>query len=222
MCGFREKIKSSDNNIYGPMGVDLDNTIVSYDAVLFAAALEFNLIESSNTKAKKAIRDTVQRLPEGEIKWQKLQAEIYGPRMIAAELIDGVNNFFIQCSRKSIPVYIISHKTKFANYGSTDINLRETALKWLNANNFFDKQGMGLGRSNVYFESTRQDKITRIRNLGCKYFIDDLEEIFVERTFPINTNKILFDRHNEYESRKNVRICNTWSEITELIFGKDE
>ncbi len=212
-----------DINITGPIGVDLDNTIVSYDEVLFNAALEINLIETSNPKGKKAIRDAVRRLSGGDIKWQKLQAEIYGPRMSFAKLINGVKSFFLQCREKSIPVYIISHKTEFANYDSTSTNLRKSALKWLDTNNFFNRAGIGLDKSsNVYFESTRQDKIARIKNLGCTYFIDDLEETFLEKIFPDGINKILFDRHNEYELQENVSVCNTWSEITELVFGSAE
>ena len=209
---------TADNKMVGPIGVDLDNTIASYDEVLFDTALELNVIEPSNPKGKKMIRDAVRRLPDGEIIWQKLQAEIYGPRMMAAGLIEDVNNFFLQCRQESIQVYVISHKTKFANYDSAGINLRDAALKWLNAKDFFDQKGLGLECSNVYFESTRQDKISRIKNLGCKYFIDDLKEIFEERTFPNSTIKILFDQHNEYKSCKNGSIYNTWKEITELIF----
>jgi hypothetical protein len=215
-------MKIADYKMAGPIGVDLDNTIASYDEVLFDTALELKLIEPSKPKGKKMIRDAVRRLPDGEIIWQKLQAEIYGPRMMVAGLIEGVNNFFLQCRQKSIQVYVISHKTKFANYDSTGINLRDAALKWLNAKDFFDQKGLGLKRSNVYFESTRQDKISRIKNLGCKYFIDDLKEIFEERTFPNSTIKILFDQHNEYKSFKNGSIYNTWKEITELIFESDK
>ena len=207
-------------NITGPIGVDLDNTIVGYDEVLFNAALELKLIETHDFQGKKVIRDAVRSLSDGEIKWQKLQAEIYGPRMPFATLIEGVKKFFFQCRENLIPVYIISHKTEFANYDSTGTNLKKSALKWLDTNNFFDQEGMGLDKSsNVYFEPTRQDKIKRIRSLGCMYFIDDLEETFCEKTFPDSTHKILFDRHNEYEPQKNVRVCNTWSEINELFFG---
>ena len=40
-------MKISGNIITGPMGIDLDNTIVSYDEVLFDSALESKLIEPS-------------------------------------------------------------------------------------------------------------------------------------------------------------------------------
>jgi hypothetical protein len=77
----------------------------------------------------------------------------------------------------------VSHKTQFANYDTTETDLRKGALKWL------DRAGSSYGtdrsfRRDVYFESTRVDKINRIRSLGCTHFIDDLEETFREPSFP--------------------------------------
>jgi len=72
------------------IGVDFDNTIVSYDDLLFEAALKRGLIRQDVSRSKRAIRDSIRRLPEGESKWQQLQALIYGPRMEEAKLIDGI------------------------------------------------------------------------------------------------------------------------------------
>ena len=45
---------------------------------------------------------------------------------------------------------------------------------------FFDPKGLNLKRENVYFESTREEKVARIGFLKCTHFIDDLEETFDE------------------------------------------
>jgi hypothetical protein len=201
----------------GPIGVDLDNTIVSYDDILYRVATELDLIGPEVSQGKKAVRDAIRQLPDGEIEWQKLQAEIYGPRMGEAQLIDGVADFFEECQSRSIFVYIISHKTKFANYDSTGTNLRLSALNWLESQGIFSTDDVGLSRERVFFESTRQAKIERIGMLGCTHFIDDLEETFLEEIFPPGVVKILFDPHELYAPRPGVTICSSWAEISSYL-----
>ena len=56
------------------IGMDFDNTIVSYDQVMHTVALEQEWIEPQLVKSKKQIRDHIRLLSDGERKWQKLQA----------------------------------------------------------------------------------------------------------------------------------------------------
>ena len=56
-----------------------------------------------------------------------------------------------------IPVSIVSHKTKFANYNDAGTNLRETALAWIKQHGFFDFSTYGISAGDVYFESTRAE-----------------------------------------------------------------
>ena len=105
----------------------------------------------------------------GKQKWKKTCA-----------CLEGVRDFFYRCRKKSIPVYIVSHKTEFANYDTTGTSLHAAAMDWLYENSFFEPEGMGLNRKLIFFESTRQKKIERIKTLGCRLFIDDLEETFQE------------------------------------------
>lgn len=208
-----------DSGAIGPLGVDLDNTIVSYDEVLFRAARARGLLGSETSQGKKAIRDAIRDLPDGEVLWQKLQAEIYGPRMPEAELIEGVDDFFKACRKRAITVYIVSHKTEFANYDTTGTNLRTAAMEWLEAQGLLDAEPMGISPEHVFFEGTRAEKIRRIENLGCTHFIDDLEETFLETAFPKSVAGILFDRHGVYNGRSGARICATWAGITEYLLG---
>ena len=60
-------------------------------------------------------------------------------------------------------------------------DLRVAALRWMESNRFFDATGLGIGRSNVYFEGTRDEKVRRIRELGCDVFVDDLAEVLSPR-----------------------------------------
>jgi len=199
------------------IGIDFDNTIVSYDDLFFQVTMEKGLIPSNTLKSKKQIRDSIRELTDGDIKWQKIQGVIYGPMMHKAKLIKGVYDFIKICNTKKNPVFIVSHKTEFANYDNTRTNLRTAAMKWLDKNGFFLTKRLGLSPDHVFFQSTRQDKINRIKSLGCTHFIDDLEETFLEVSFPEKVEKILFDPHDQYKPRPGVKICGSWDEITKIL-----
>jgi len=200
------------------IGIDFDNTIVSYDSLLFTIAREQNLINVPANPGKQAIRDMIRLLPDGEIRWQELQADVYGPRIAGAILIDGVWAFIKRCQRQACQVYIISHKTEYSNLGKRGVNLREAALGWMEANGFFDQNQLGLDKAQVLFGASRQEKITHIRKLGCTHFIDDLEEVFLEPNFPTTTEKILFapqSAANEPSLSPGIKVFSTWQQITD-------
>ena len=139
------------------IGVDLDNTIVSYDALIHKVALEMGLVSEGIKKVKRHIRDAVRQV-HGDEKWQEVQAVIYGQRMGEAELIDGVERFFRLCKDNRVKVFIISHKTEFSNYFGGGSNFRKAALDWMERNNFFKEGGLAVSRADVHFESTREGK----------------------------------------------------------------
>ena len=202
------------------IGVDFDNTIVSYDSLFYTVAVEVGLFSLPYNPGKKAIRDSIRQLPHGEESWQELQSLVYGSRIGGAVLIDGVANFIAQCRQEGYPIYIISHKTEFANCGQPRANLREAALRWMYANQFFEESGLGLSPSCVCFGATRQEKIGYIRSLGCTHFIDDLEEVFLEKEFPSGAEKILYAPHkNEHLNIPTVTVFSTWEAITDHLFG---
>ncbi|HLC19299.1 MAG TPA: phosphotransferase [Candidatus Nanoarchaeia archaeon] len=163
------------------IGIDFDNTIVSYDELIYQIAIEKNLIQTDHKKIKKDIRDTIRKLPNGEIQWQEIQAIIYGPRMNDASLIPGVEEFLDECKKRKIKTVIISHKTEYSNL-NRETNFHRAASDWLKQN---------LPNTNYYFEPTREEKIERIKKEQCTHFIDDLEEVFIEPSFP-NIKKIMF------------------------------
>lgn len=201
------------------IGVDFDNTIVSYDDIMHRVAVQRGLVHPDVRKSKNHIRDSIRQLPNGEIKWQKLQAIVYGSRMGEARLIEGVPTFFSLCKQHKAAIYIISHKTEYANFDQTGSNLRAAALTWMRRNRFFEADGLGLSQEDVYFESTRRQKIMRIRHLRCTHFIDDLEETFLEDSFPTDVEKILYAPHVQHSSLPKVRVVTTWKEISDYFFN---
>ena len=174
------------------VGIDFDNTLVSYDTLIHTVALERRLIADGTATGKRSVRDRIRLLPDGEVEWQKVQGLIYGPRMAQAQLMPGAAEFIRECRTRRWPVYVVSHKTEFAGYDETQTNLRDAALAWMASQKFFEPDGLGFSPDQVYFEGTRDAKIGRIASLGCTHFIDDLEEVFLEPSFPAGVRTFLF------------------------------
>ena len=195
------------------IGVDFDNTIVNYEGVMYAVARQRGLIPHDTRKNKKDIRDKIRQLPDGEIAWQRLQAIMYGPGMGEATLEDDVKTFFKLCKEREAHVYIISHKTEYAGFDETRTNLRAEAINWMREKGFFNADGLALSPQDVFFESTRQEKLERIRNLRCTHFIDDLEEVFLEGSFPANVERILYSPRTQLSSPGGIKVFSTWKEI---------
>jgi hypothetical protein len=202
------------------IGVDLDNTLVCYDELFHSAAQQERLIDSSAPKSKEQIRDAIRLLPEGEYKWTRLQAIVYGPRMSGATAFEGSEEFLRHCSERGIKTLIVSHKTKYATLDGAQVDLRESALAWMKHERFFETDGCGLSPEDVFFETTRLEKIARIRALGCTHFIDDLIEVFRESSFPRETAKLLFAPHGASFAGEEVKAFRSWHQLDEFFFDE--
>ena len=180
------------------IGVDFDNTLIIYDDLLKKLAFDRNLLDRNllgqgAIQGKKQIRDALRARPDGEIEWQKLQADAYGPAIGEARLAAGAGRFLELARKAGITVYTISHKTESASMDRTGTSLRRAALGWMEAQGLF-ADSAGLSPAKVFFGATRAEKIAHIRELGCTHFIDDLEETFAETTFPSGVERILYRR----------------------------
>jgi len=196
------------------IGIDFDNTLIDYSNVFHYYAQKHFHLDANTVKEKNVIRNKIRELDEGENKWQKLQALIYGPHICDAERFKGTLHFFRRCQKNKITLYIISHKTIFATKDETQTNLRHAALDWMANNNFFQY----ISKQNIFFESTREAKIRRISQLNCDVFIDDLEEIFFENDFPNNVRKLLFIPNKKKKTTMDIEAAQSWDEISNLIF----
>ena len=197
------------------IGIDFDNTLISYDAVFHACAVSLGLISPDTTPNKQAVRDAIRLAPDGEFAWQKLQGQVYGARIGEATLIDGVDAFLRRCSAQDCEVVIVSHKTEFGHHDMARVNLRDAAMRWMTAHGFFAQDGYAIAR--VFFESTRADKLARISALACDWFIDDLAEVFSDPAFPPGVRRILFGPAQA--APPDCIVCPTWHAIEEQIFG---
>jgi hypothetical protein len=203
----------------GVVGVDLDNTIISYDDVIHRRAVEDALVPADTRQHKKTLRDLIRRHEDGEQRWVEIQAYIYGEGMALARPFDGALAFLRECRRRDIATYIVSHKTQYAAFGGRQIGLREQALAWLDRIGIFDTERYGLGPERVFFESTRDAKVERIRALGCMHFIDDLEEVFMHPSFPAGVERLLFDPYAEAHENPRFRVFTSWQSLQDHFFG---
>lgn len=198
------------------IGIDLDNTIISYDRAFRLGAIERGLVQKDYKLNKKSLRDLIRSRPNGEIEWQKLQGYIYGEGIHKAELFPGVYRFLWRCRERKICVEVVSHKTKFGHFDANKTSLRTAAT------NFLTEKGL-IGNKNplikkVTFKSTRSEKIDFIKKNNYDYFIDDLEEIIFSKEFE-DQNGILLS-HNNLSSSDNKCVANSWEEISHILLGK--
>ena len=171
------------------IGIDLDNTLINYDRLFFEIAIRRSLITNGFRGTKRDIRDAVRLLPDGEIEWQRLQAEVYGPAIAGASAAEGALDFILRARARGAQLMIVSHKTALSNLGTSKVNLRDAARTWLRASGMLGPDAVQ--EANVYFEDTRAEKIARIIDLGCTHFIDDLEEVFDDPAFPGSVERLL-------------------------------
>ncbi|MBF0623384.1 MAG: hypothetical protein HQL82_01110 [Magnetococcales bacterium] len=203
------------------IGIDFDNTIASYERVFTTAAWERGWVPVGDVPiAKETLRDTIRALPDGEIKWQELQAEVYGHRMEQAKLFPGVAAFLKTCQKQFVQVFIVSHKTLYAPRDPQRVNLRQAAKWWLQAQGSFGFGGPELPADHVYFESTREEKLARIQTLECTHFIDDLEELLLDPAFPRGVDRLLFRPEGPpLAADSPLRLARSWDELRLDLLG---
>jgi hypothetical protein len=198
------------------LGLDFDNTLIAYDHVFRAQARDRKLLSAGFRGSKQAVRDAVRLLPDGEITWQRLQGYVYGQGIGEAALFAGVDRFLRRCRQAGHAVFIVSHKTEYANYDPARVNLRVAALGFMEARGFFDPRRYAIARENVFFEGTRADKLARIAALGCTHFVDDLVEVLTDPGFPPGVERVLFGSADVAHTA-GLRVCASWREITAAL-----
>jgi hypothetical protein len=197
------------------IGIDLDNTLICYDQAFVRVGKEEGLLPDSFDGNKAAVkRALLAERPDGLL-WETLQGLVYGRRIDAAELFEGVTRFLEMCRERADIVAIVSHKTERAHHDPHLTDLRAAAFQWMEGNRFFEATGLGVQRGNVYFEATRDEKVFRIRALRCDVFVDDLAEVLAHADMPATCRKILFgsDPHVGFEQYA------SWHEVCDALFA---
>ena len=196
------------------VGVDFDNTIVSYDTAFYETAVEWSLVPVNLLKSKLAVRDYLRNNGE-EAAWTELQGYVYGKKMVRAEAYPSVIEFFKFARDQGHSIFIISHKTKNPIIGKT-YDLHGAAIEWIEKN-LIDCNSKLLNSDNIFFEPTKEKKISRIMDSRCDFFIDDLPEILLMAGFPKKCKRILFDPTKSHTEKKEYVRIQSWSLITNFF-----
>ena len=186
------------------IGIDFDNTIVDYRPVFLHAARSLGLIDANFAlEDKTAIRDRLRADDGGELRWQHLQAHVYGIAIAGAPAYAGLARFLQSARARGATLMVVSHKSRFAAAAPGGADMRVAALRWLEAGGIVGAGGVD--PADVYFESTRAEKIARVRALELTHFIDDLEDVLNDPAFPPETRALHFRE--------------SWDDITDDVFG---
>ena len=201
------------------IGIDFDNTIVSYDTLASQIVVEWGLFDPGMVMNVKQIRTRLRAMVGGEERWQDLQAAMYGHRIGEAVATNGLTAFLRKCAEKNARLAIVSHKTLHAARDASRVNLQSSALNWLKDKGLLDPGRYGLQESAVHFEPTPASKARRVAEIGCTHFIDDNPLVFMESDFPETAEKILFSPGGEEEVPDGVIETRNWAEIASRIFA---
>lgn len=195
------------------LGLDFDNTLISYDRLFRRVALDKGLIPEETPPHKNAVRDYLRQ--QGiEDEWTRLQGEIYGSRILEAEPYPGMQAALKELSDHKIPMCIVSHKTRTPYIGEP-WDLHAAARSWLAQQGFHGVGGLGWSEDQVFFELTKEAKVARIVALGCTHYVDDLPEILA--MLPESIEKILFAPGEIAGRQPDWKLMCSWQELLALL-----
>ena len=197
------------------LGLDFDNTLVTYDKLFYELAIEKGLISESIAPTKKAIRDYL-RSVDDENSFTLLQGEVYGSCILRAEPSPGMIDALLLLKSAGLKTVLVSHKTKYP-YAGPKYDLHEAALSWLDKYNFFSDSFMGWATSDVFFEPTKVDKINKICELKCTHYIDDLPEILA--LIPESITRFLYSPTISQTQFEGYKVLNDWSKATPVFLN---
>ncbi len=195
------------------IGFDFDNTIVNYDALFHKVAREQNLIPDTIPANKVAVRDHLRRIGK-EDSWTEMQGYVYGARMDEAIGYPGVIEFFERAAASGHELAIVSHKTRHPFMGFP-YDLHTVARSWVKRHLVTHHHPI-LSEKSVFFELTKEEKLTRIADFGCEVFIDDLPEILTAPLFPKTTRPLLFDPDGNH-NLPDIPTFRMWSGIADFL-----
>ena len=187
------------------IGIDLDNTIAIYDEAIR------KLPDGSNFTRKKDYSKYLIDNGKNDL-WTELQGTLYGPLMKYATIAKNFNFAIEYFARKKYEIIIISHRTKYP-YQGKQYDLHEYAHDWINENliKIFKVNRI---RYSICLCETKSEKISKIKEYDCNFFIDDLYSIYEDSNFPKQETKFIL-----YNNNKNKHVMNieNWDEIKEII-----
>ena len=189
------------------VGIDLDNTLIDYGPALGNLVSEtlgddeYKGASLTKAKAKELILSR-----SGNETWTEAQGKLYSSYLKYAIFFPRAIEVLQKLSSLGKQIVIISHKTKFP-YKGEQVNLQDAAEVWLNER--LPPSLVKIKRGiNLFFEESISEKVTRIVNENCDYFIDDLDEVLT--LLPSSIVRICFQGSREVDGIFNAK---DWEEV---------
>jgi hypothetical protein len=201
------------------IGLDLDNTVITYDEAFAKVGTEIGLLAAGHgLRTKEEVKSSLITLARGEQDWMRLQGQVYGRHIGSATLNPGVAAFIRDMRRRGARISIISHKTRFGHFDD-EISLWDAARGWLEGQGFFSADGLGLDPADLHFLETREAKVAMIGAAGCAAFVDDLPEVLHHPAFPQRTVGLWFAGERPAADGAGLVPYRSWAEIGTKITG---
>ena len=192
------------------IGLDFDNTIVSYEKVYRRLVEKHGAEIVPGQSAKNILRDYFHRKGEADI-FTRIQGEVYGSGLAGAEAYPGFSSCLEQLTADGWKVVVVSHRTKYPLAGPTH-DLHQAARQFLETSGW-----LGQKIREAYFEGTKEAKLMRIARCGCNFFVDDLPEILTHPAFPKDCQPLLFDPSGHPEKGTLHKRVRHWNELPALL-----
>jgi hypothetical protein len=198
------------------VGLDFDNTIVSYDTLFHKVAREGGWIPADLPASKLLVRDRLREIGKEDV-WTEMQGTVYGSRMAEAAMFPGVLEFMRWARNADIALAIVSHKTRHPFIGPKH-DLHAAARGWIEQW-LCDAGGALVDPGSVYFELTKEEKCARLGAIGCDCFVDDLPELLTSASFPKQVEPVLFDPEGHHAGL-GLPTVKSWSELQQKVASR--
>jgi hypothetical protein len=166
------------------IGLDLDNTVIDYTPAYRATAARIGLPPEFTDRD--SIRPLLRKSEVDDLEWQRFQALLYTDGLAFAEPAAGLSDFLNLCAELNVGVFIVSHKTATTPTQFGERDLHGPAKAWLVDQGIAPDQ---INLEDIYFCSTRAEKVRTIGSLGCEAFVDDLIEVLEHPDLPIDIRR---------------------------------
>ena len=202
------------------IGLDFDNTIANYDQAFpeVARILGYETNNLTATLNKRDLKLKLLKQPEGDTAWQKVQGLVYGKFIDLASLYPGVYEFVLRALASGHEIFIVSHKTELGHFDESRTPLRQAATTWLINQKLVGDSDLKVKLQNIFYAEIRAEKINKIAELQLDVFIDDLDEVLSDRSFPKRTRKILFGSAST--TSQEILAMQSWREVGDELFGE--
>ncbi|MEY3396393.1 MAG: hypothetical protein RLZZ534_355 [Actinomycetota bacterium] len=202
------------------IGLDFDNTIANYDQAFpeVARILGYETNNFNATLNKRDLKLKLLKQPDGDTAWQKVQGLVYGKFIDLASLYPGVYEFVLRALASGNEIFIVSHKTELGHFDESRTPLRQAATTWLINQKLVGDSDSKIKLQNIFYAETRDEKINKIVELQLDVFIDDLDEVLSDRSFPKSTRKILFG--SVATTSEEILAIQSWREVGDELFGE--